>query len=335
MKPTVRAFIAVEISPSIRAETRKTLRPVTAAYPNAKWAEEEDFRVVLKSLGTVRTIDLHRVVEAVERGCRKFEQFDLVFEGLGAFPNVESPRSIWIGVREGTREIRELARRIEAELAELGYPPENREFTPRLTVGRARQKDRESGFEGGLGRMIFERSNVFFGSSPVDAVFVYSSELERGGPKYAALAEIPLSPIGVDDGEEPFDPKAFDDEADAALHDASRLEFAGQFQEKLDANFDVDALDADVEAELRQICGAEFAGRSKNGKKTRADGPNGRKTGKTGPFRADGKMSKRSISIPKFDDVPELDDLDLSAFADFTNSGGVKPGRAGRRPPKK
>ncbi len=328
MKPTVRAFIAVEISPSIRNEARKTLRPVMQAYPNVKWVEEENFHVTLKFLGTVPTTELHRVVAAVERGCRKFEQFDLVFEGVGAFPNAESPRSIWIGVREGAREIRELARRVEAELAELGYPPENREFTPHLTLGRARQKDRESGAEGGLGRMIFERSNVFFGSSPVDAVIVYSSELSRDGAKYEPLAEIPLSPIGVDD-EEAFDPKALDDEADAALRAASQIEFAGQFQEKIDANFDVDALDADVEAELRQICGADFAGR--NGKKKRANGPNGGRGGR----RVDGKTSKKPATLPKFDDVPELDDLDFSDFTDFAQSGEITPNRSGRRSPKK
>ena len=326
MKPTVRAFIAVEISPLVRNETRKTLRPVMEAYPNVKWVEEENFHVTLKFLGTVPTVDLHRVVAAVERGCRKFEQFDLVFEGVGAFPNPDAPRSIWIGVREGTREIRELARRIEAELAELGYPPENREFTPHLTVGRARQKDRETGFEGGLGRMIFERSNVFFGASPVDAVLVYSSELERGGPKYDVLAEIPLSPIGVDE-EEIFDPKAFDDEADAALRAASQVEFAGEFQEKIDANFDVDALDADLEAELRQICGANFAKRSKNPQNggRRPGQKNGR--GKTAPGKP--------VAPPKFDDVPELDDVDFADFADFAKSNNVKPTGPNRRPRRK
>ena len=332
MKPTVRAFIAVEIAPSIRNEARKTLRPVMEAYPNVKWVEEENFHVTLKFLGTVPTVDLHRVVAAVERGCRKFEQFDLVFEGVGAFPNPDAPRSIWIGVREGTREIRELARRIEAELAELGYPPENREFTPHLTLGRARQKDRESGVDGGLGRMIFERSNVFFGSSPVDAVLVYSSELERGGPKYDVLAEIPLSPIGVDDEEEAFDPKAFDDEADAALRAASQIEFAGEFQEKIDANFDVDALDADLEAELRQICGADFAKRSQN-KKSFGGVTNSRAHGKNGG-RNPGTPNK-PVAPPKFDDVPELDDVDFADFADFTKSNNVKPSASNRRTRKK
>ena len=331
MKPTVRAFIAVAISPMIRNEARKTLRPIIEAYPNVKWVEEENFHVTLKFLGTVPTVELHRVVAAVERGCRKFEQFDLVFEGVGAFPNADSPRSIWIGVREGAREIRELARRIEAELAELGYPAENREFTPHLTVGRARQKDRESGFEGGLSRMIFERSNVFFGSSPVDAVLVYSSELERGGAKYDVLAEIPLSPLGVDDEEEAFDPKALDDEADAALRAASQIEFAGQFQEKIDANFDVDALDADVEAELRQICGADFVKRSKNQKAT--GGSSGRRSGKNAER---GKApSSQPVAPPKFDDVPELDDVDFADFADFTKSNNVKPTSSNRRPRRK
>lgn len=327
MKPTVRAFIAVEISPLIRNEARKTLRPVMEAYPNVKWVEEENFHVTLKFLGTVPTVDLHRVVAAVERGCRKFEQFDLVFEGVGAFPNADAPRSIWLGVREGAREIRELARRIEAELAELGYPAENREFTPHLTVGRARQKDRESGFEGGLSRMIFERSNVFFGSSPVDAVIVYSSELDRNGAKYEALAEIPLSPIGVDD-EEAFDPKALDDEADAALRAASQVEFADQFQEKIDARFDVDALDAELEAELRQICGADFAKRSKN-----KPNAGGRRPGQNNG-RGKGTPSK-PVAPPKFDDVPELDDVAFADFADFAKSNNVKPTAPNRRPRRK
>lgn len=334
MKPFVRAFIAVDISPSVRTEARKALKDVAAAFPNVKWVDDENFHVTLKFLGSVPTTDLHRVVRAVETACRGFEQFDLLFEGVGAFPNAENPRTIWIGVGDGVREIRRLASRIDDEMAKIGYPPENREFSPHLTVGRARQKDREESFAGGLSRMISERANVFIGTSPVDAVVVYSSELERGGPKYEALAEIELSPLGSgdEDDADAFDPRNFDDEAELKrVADADAADLTAHFPEKLDSGFDVDALDEDVEAELRRICGGEFVDRS-NAKKNAAKNGGSGKLGKPSRPRPGAKPA-----FPTVDDVPELDELDLSEFDFFRGAqkNGATQNSNKRRPPRR
>jgi hypothetical protein len=86
-------------------------------------------------------------------------------------------------------------------------------------------------------------------------------------------------------------------------------------------------LDADLEAELRQICGANFAKRSndpQNGGR-RPGQKNGR--GKTAPGKP--------VAPPKFDDVPELDDVDFADFADFAKSNNVKPTGPNRRPRRK
>ena len=125
MKSTVRAVVAIDIAPGIRREARKLIKPLQKAFPNVKWVDDDNFHVTLKFLGAnTPTTELHRVIRAIERACAKFEQFDLVFDGLGAFPDPSNPRTVWIGVAEGVEELRELSRRIEDELEKIGFPKE-------------------------------------------------------------------------------------------------------------------------------------------------------------------------------------------------------------------
>ena len=328
MKSHVRAFVAIDIAPSVRAQARKALRPMMKSFPNVKWVDNENFHVTLKFLGpNVPTNELHNVIAAIQRACRNFEQFDLVFEGMGAFPDSSNPRTIWIGVSDGVNELRTLAKRIDEEMEKIGFPSENRQFSPHLTVGRTRQRDRNEGefasktkrssesnqgtqgeeFEPGtfspLARMLYDCSNVFFGSSPVDTVTLYSSELERNGPKYEPIAEIELAPLGSVDEQTPqkFDVKEFDD-PDFSI-DENEME--GQLPEVLDTKLDVDALDAEVEDELRAICGDKFAKR----KKKFSAAPKG-----AVPNRKELKKKLADAADPS---GPETDSADLFGYSVF------------------
>lgn len=353
MKSYVRAFIAVEIAPSIKTEARKALGPMKKAFPGVKWVDDDNFHVTLKFLGpNVPTTELHHIIAAIQKACAKFEQFDLVLEGVGAFPDASSPRTIWLGVTDGVAELRQLAKRIDDELEQYGFPREGREFSPHLTVGRTRQRDREEGqfavrtspknlgnFSyshkkyannkpmrreeevepgtfGALSRMIYERSNTFFGSSPVDSVILYSSELERGGPKYEALAEIELSPLGTQLNEEygGFVAAEYDD----PNFEIEELGMETHLPETLDTKFDVKALDAEVEDELRAICGEKFVKRGSP------------KNGSQRVVKPNAEEQKSRLDSIKSDSSADLNSLgiDLSEFAVFketrSNSKGKK-----------
>ncbi|MBQ9811929.1 MAG: RNA 2',3'-cyclic phosphodiesterase [Thermoguttaceae bacterium] len=306
MKSTVRAFIAVEIAQNIRTAAQKALRPIKHSFPNVKWVEDENFHVTLKFLGpNVPTSELHRLIRAVEKACAKVEQFDLVFEGMGAFPDSAHPRTIWLGVSEGVDELKELAGRIEDELELLGFPKEGRDFSPHMTVGRTRQRDRDGdeSFDN-LSKMIEERSEVFFGCSPVDSVVIYSSELERNGPKYMPLATIELSPFGAELNEKyaAFNPNDYDD-ADFPIDKGAMEEC---FPETIDSKFDVEALDAEVEDELRAICGNKFVKRPKKFNAAPIGG------------KHNIEEQKKRLNAAKQEEI-DVDDLnfDLSEFKDF------------------
>lgn len=196
-KSIVRTFIAFHVSDGIRDAVRKTLEPIRRQFPTLRWTDDSLYHITLKFLGDVPLTDVHQIIRATQRACARVSQFDLVFEGIGAFPDLDSPRSFWVGVREGVDEVRDLASGIENELIPLGYPPERRLFMPHLTIGRARQELRERKEQSDtpvsiLTELLQKEKEHYFGCSPVDEIIVYSSELSRNGPKYDVLATIPL-----------------------------------------------------------------------------------------------------------------------------------------------
>ena len=48
MKSTIRAFIAIDISPDVSARARKAIEPLRRAFPDVKWIEEDAFHLTLK-----------------------------------------------------------------------------------------------------------------------------------------------------------------------------------------------------------------------------------------------------------------------------------------------
>ncbi|MGI5832487.1 MAG: RNA 2',3'-cyclic phosphodiesterase [Thermoguttaceae bacterium] len=195
MKNQVRSFIALEISSRVRSKISRYLDRHVTDLQRVKWVTQDQFHLTLKFLGDVPMNQMHQVITAIKTACAQTDPFDLVFEGIGAFPDKTDPRTLWIGVTEGTEESVILAEMIDTELAKLGFPRETRRLTPHLTIGRVKRGSQ--GDSAGIGALMLpEKEPPFFGVSAVDAVTLFASELSRRGPKYAVLAEIDLRTIG-------------------------------------------------------------------------------------------------------------------------------------------
>ncbi|MGI6401616.1 MAG: RNA 2',3'-cyclic phosphodiesterase [Thermoguttaceae bacterium] len=252
MRSVMRAFVAIDIFSGIRQMTRKALRPLQRAFPDVKWVDDANFHITLKFLGTnVPTSDIRDIVNALERACKDVEPFDLTLEGCGAFPDMSNPRTLWIGITDGTAEVSALAEKIEDELEKIGYPREGRKFSPHLTIGRARKRDRNVGSinheeVATLAEKLGKLDQVYFGTNSVESITLYCSELDRRGPKYEPLATIDFG------GEDVLD----------VLKTPAKPELEPLPPPKK-VKLDLDALDSDLDDELRSICGDAFVNKSK------------------------------------------------------------------------
>ena len=185
MKPTLRTFVAVEIAEPVRLAAARFVEQLRSASADVTWVAPHNMHLTAKFLGDVAVDKIPQVCDWVAKAVAGVEPFDLQLRGVGAFPNLSRPRTIWLGTEAGHHELAALAERIEAALEGLGFAPEGREFRGHLTLGRLR---RPTPALATLTRLIQESSALEAGTTPIDHVTVFSSQLSPKGPTYEALA---------------------------------------------------------------------------------------------------------------------------------------------------
>jgi 2'-5' RNA ligase len=182
--------VAVEIDRVVRKRAGALVERLARLTDDVRWVEPENMHFTLKFLGNVRAHDTVELCEAVEVAVARLRPFELAIQGLGAFPALGRPRTIWIGTGDGSEALTEVFDRVEEAVVELGYRPEPRRFTAHLTIGRVRRRtDR-------LGRLVDELDTLkeeAFGSTGVGAVTVFSSRLGEDGPVYTAMSRCELA----------------------------------------------------------------------------------------------------------------------------------------------
>jgi 2'-5' RNA ligase len=191
MEKTVRAFVAVEISPDIRGKARKLIAELATTSANVKWVEPENLHFTLKFLGDVPLLELPDICTAVADAVIDLPPFDVQAHGAGAFPTLERPRTVWLGVDEGADAMREVHDAVERGLAPHGFRQEQRRFRPHLTIGRVRNST-PAGIQD-LAERVAACREFAGGITDVCEVVVFASELGRNGPKYDPLSHARLN----------------------------------------------------------------------------------------------------------------------------------------------
>lgn len=189
MKDTVRTFVAVETSESVRQRASELINALRAAGATVSWVQPQNMHLTLKFLDEVPLREIHRVGQAVEEATAGIEPFELEIRGAGAFPSPGRPRTLWLGTGAGAEPLGKLFARLENVLAPIGFRKEPRRFEAHLTIGRVRS--------GGpaateIGRLVTQHADFDAGRFPVDELVVFSSQLTPKGPIYEVLSRAAL-----------------------------------------------------------------------------------------------------------------------------------------------
>jgi 2'-5' RNA ligase len=189
----IRAFIAIEIDPvtaSQIAAAIERLKPRSAAI---RWVGAGNFHLTLKFLGNIDESQIEPIGAALFNALHLFPRLTINAKGLGVFPSMKRPRVLWVGLVGN--EIVSLQAKVEWALTPLGFAPEEKKFTPHLTIGRWRHGDRaDRTLEKELVQELGRWSDYEFGVTSVDEVILFQSDLKPAGAIYRRLKVVTLKP---------------------------------------------------------------------------------------------------------------------------------------------
>lgn len=185
-----RTFVAVEAVDDVHVRAMQAIGRLSGDAENVKWVAPDNLHWTLQFLGDITDEQMAEACRIVGKVTARHESFTLTASGIGAFPKVERPRTLWLGTGQGGEALCQLQADLEEGLAELGFRGENRRFVPHLTLGRLGR-----GSHGGLAlaERVTEMADFDGGAMQIDEVKVFASVLERGGPIYHVLSSAPLA----------------------------------------------------------------------------------------------------------------------------------------------
>jgi 2'-5' RNA ligase len=174
-----RLFTGIEI-PQVIAQGLSMLR---GGVPGARWIDPQNYHMTLRFIGDVDGATARDVLQILG-GVRR-APFDIVFDRLDQFGG-KKPRAIFAGAAPNPALI-ELQAEHERLLQRLGLPPEQRKFSPHVTLARLRDTNAHQVADYLSGRALF-RSPPF----PVSRFVLFSSKSSTGGGPYVVEAAYPL-----------------------------------------------------------------------------------------------------------------------------------------------
>ncbi len=188
----IRSFIAVELPGELKqalAELQRKLNS-SGSLP-VKWVDPGNIHLTLKFLGDIDADSPAKIIKALEEAANGITSFNIEVSELGVFPNMNRIQVIWVGLHGELEKLGQLQKRLETGLKPLGFPPENRPFTPHLTLARvrdyARPEERQK-----LGQIIAAANFEGKYTIKVTAVNLMRSRLTPEGPIYSKLGTVAL-----------------------------------------------------------------------------------------------------------------------------------------------
>src|SRR6516165_11922361 len=173
----LRLFVGIGFPPTLKLQ----LSLLRSGVPGAKWVDPGNFHLTLRFIGETDEVVAADIDDALVR--LRARRFTLQLAGTGVFG--DRPRSLWVGV-ERSPELVALRDKVEQALIRAGLPPEQRKFTPHVTLARLRNTPHEK-----LHEFLAAHARFRAEPLPVKGFSLIASFQTKAGSVYEDQADYP------------------------------------------------------------------------------------------------------------------------------------------------
>lgn len=157
-----------------------------------RWVPAGNIHLTLAFLGDVSTSNVPAITSELQAEAVQHTPFEFAVGNLGAFPNANRPRVVWVGI-EAPPVLGELQSGVAIRMKRLGYASDDRDFTPHLTLGRVSRSAGQVEVHR-IGECVQKTEVGQLGIVNVHSVHLFRSDLRPTGPVYERIS---TSPLGV------------------------------------------------------------------------------------------------------------------------------------------
>ncbi|MBM4295970.1 MAG: RNA 2',3'-cyclic phosphodiesterase [Deltaproteobacteria bacterium] len=184
----IRAFLAIDLPESLKPGLALYQQELKRSGADVRWVAPGNIHLTLKFFGNVPLADVETLAQAAGEVAAAQAPFQLKVTGAGAFPNLNAPRVVWLGLEGDLVPLARFYRQLEKAFETLGHPPEGRPFHPHLTLGRVKSPQGRHG----LTKALKELPPPNWPAFQVREIILYRSTLSPQGSTYTPLKVIPL-----------------------------------------------------------------------------------------------------------------------------------------------
>jgi len=183
----IRTFIAIDTPLEVKEQIYSFQTQLKHTNADVRWEPMEKFHATIKFLGDVDERKLPHIINAMKNVVATVSPFELVYEGVGCFPNRTEQRVVWIGCENEDGQLRRLKNALEKQLAAFGFETENRKFYAHITVGRVKGSRN-------IKDLILSMESLTFSPQKIQCseILVIKSILRPHGSEYFVLQKLPF-----------------------------------------------------------------------------------------------------------------------------------------------
>jgi 2'-5' RNA ligase len=186
----LRLFVAVDLPEEVREALRDLQADLRARnLGDLRWARPEGIHLTLKFLGDTPAERVPAIRQALKAPAAAAPPLRLALGDVGTVGN-RRPRVVWQDVVGDVGPLKELREAVEALFVGMGFPPEEREYSPHLTLARVPQPPphgTDERIQAALAAVTPPRAEF-----EVTEFVLMRSILDRTGAVYQRLAAFPL-----------------------------------------------------------------------------------------------------------------------------------------------
>lgn len=188
----LRLFIAIDLPPAVRSVLHDAQSRLRGQRVAVRWVNPDGAHLTLKFLGAVEPSRVDDLKDRMQAIAARHNPFALRTGELGVFPDLRRPRVVWLAVNGDRSALQRLRDDVEATIAPLGFPTEDRPFSPHLTLGRT-HKDVTPSQRAEVGRAVAQTTAPDCVSFNVNEIVLMRSELAPPGARYTPLMQARLA----------------------------------------------------------------------------------------------------------------------------------------------